>query len=136
MKQQLKKGKYFIGDPSYLFDASWTKVLNETDFFNNEPSKINGKIVVAGSTAYGDGVYCDNHGREYGVDSGMIGILPISLRTIDTQYTVDEINKSVIMHIVDFKEDFTAECEKGKFKFGDIEINTTGDDEDEEEDFS
>jgi len=133
MATQLKKGKYYIGDPCYVFGNSWSDVLNETHFFNDEQCKIKGKTVVGGGTAYGDGTYEDNKGRKYWVDAGLIAILPISLLKIDNKKTIKEIEESEGMHIVNFKEDFTAECANGKYRFGDIEINTAEDEEDEDE---
>lgn len=130
----MKKGKYYIGDPCYIFDASWDDILNQTNYFSDGECTIKGKICVGGGTSYGDGCYYDNEGRKYYVDAGLIAILPISLLKIDNEITISEIEKSEGMHIIDFKEDFTAECENGKFRFGNIKINT--DDEDDEDDES
>ena len=69
---KLKKGKYYVGDPCYIFGKSWDKVLNDTDYFDNgEIVKVFSKDCIVGGTAYGDGIYTDNFGREYaGSDTG------------------------------------------------------------------
>jgi hypothetical protein len=131
--EKLKKGKYYVGDPCYIFGKSWSEVLEKTDYFNSgEIQLLFGKKCIAGGTAYGDGTYKDNYGREYWVDAGLIGIMPVSLLSIDKEYNVLKINKEKGMHIVEFNEDFEVSIDNGVFKFGDIIINTK-DDEDNED---
>lgn len=132
--EKLKKGKYYIGDPCYIFGDSWIDVLEKTNYFDNgEILKLYGKKCAAGNTAYGDGTYRDNYGREYGVDAGLIGIMPVSLLSIDKEYTISKINKEKGMHIVEFKEDFEVSINKGIFTFGDIIIDTANDSEDDDD---
>lgn len=71
-----KKG-FYVGDICYVlgeevYHEYWGRkkeykdgVYKENDF----------QFAVAG-TAYGDGEYIDNHGNVYGVDAGVIGIVP------------------------------------------------------------
>lgn len=132
MTNTFKKGRYYIGDPCYLFDKKWSDVSSQLS--DGDAIKLYGKVVCSGSTSYGDGRYTDNTGRKYGVDSGLIGILPISLIKIENRTSIKEINKSPIMHIVTFKEDFQVECYDGVFTFGDIVINTRDDEEEDDED--
>lgn len=126
---KLPKGKYYVGDPCYIFGESWSDVLAETDFFDAET--LRGKPVCAGGTAYGDGLYEDNCGREYWVDSGMIGILPVSLLRIDKKKTLKEIKASEGMHIIEFTEETEVACDNGVFRFGNIVIDTRDDDDEE-----
>ncbi len=131
---KLKKGKYYVGDPCYIFGKSWDKVLNDTDYFDNgEIVKVFSKDCIVGGTAYGDGIYTDNFGREYNVDAGLIGVLPVSLISIDKIYTIKQIEKHKGMHIIDFKEAFEVSISGGIFEFGDIKIDTTNDSEDDNE---
>ena len=51
---------------------------------------------------------------------------------IDKHVTLEEIEKSDIMHVVDFDKDFKVWIEDGVFYFGDIVIDTKEDDEEEE----
>jgi hypothetical protein len=123
--EKLKKGKYYIGDPCYIFGDSWVEVLNQTDYFNDgEIVKAFGKDCIAGGTSYGDGIYKDNHKRKYWVDAGLMGCLPISLINKDKKYTKKNIEESEGMHIIDFKEDFEVSISSGIFKFGNIIIKT------------
>lgn len=131
--EKLKKGEYYVGDPSYIFGKNWVKVLEDTDYFDNEEIvNVFGEVCVAGGTAYGDGTYTDNFGRKYDVDSGLIGILPVALISIDNKYTISQIKEDEGMHIIEFKEDFKVYIDEGIFKFGDIIIDTTGDDDEDD----
>ncbi len=123
-----KAGKYYIGDPCYIFEKSWSDVCDSVIFKYEDEYK--GKPLLIGSTSYGDGTYTDDQNRKYWVDSGTIGILPISFLKVDKKETIKSINKSEGMHIVEFENDFTASIENGIFMFGDIKIDTCSDDED------
>lgn len=136
MKINLKKGKYYIGDPCYVFNESWSDVLDITHhFYDGDKYKIKNYTVVGASTAYGDGIYEDNFERKYAVDAGLIAIMPVGILKIDNKITKKEIMKSDRKHIIDFKEDFSVECGHGKFLFGDIEIDTNESDENDEDEY-
>jgi len=77
MKSIFGKGTYFIGDICYaldenIYDYIWGK---KYEYENGEFKVGKSKFVVA-STAYGDGCYEGTDGCEYGVDAGVIGIVP------------------------------------------------------------
>ena len=63
--KQFKAGKYYIGDPCYVFGTeengskSWSDILEDTDFFEKDTLTIGKKVfdILGGSTAYGDGAY-------------------------------------------------------------------------------
>lgn len=122
----MPKGTYYIGDPCYLFDeSSWGKVIAITNYFKEDGRyDIFGKKCFVGGTKYGDGTYDDNYGREYGVDAGLIGILPIELIEIDNKQTLKSIIESDMMHIETFTEDFNCDINNGFFRFGKITIDT------------
>ena len=78
-------GRYFLGDPCYTAgkaDEAWQQWVDvadtSSDGFRNPicGATYNGLPIVASSTAYGDGCYTGNNGVEYGVDAGMIGVVP------------------------------------------------------------
>lgn len=128
---KLKKGTYYIGDPCYLFNKNWDNVLNETEYFGKKDSPIYtlfGEQCCVGGTAYGDGCYTDGI-RQYYVDAGILGVLPISLINIDKVETIDSINNSEGMHIIEFEYDFDVHIENGIFKFGSIYIDTRGEED-------
>lgn len=155
----LKAGLYWVGDPCYVLDDAngynWQEVLTKTRFFNlfatdedmrnsQYTSKVNqcgefdwGKgRMCASSTMYGDGVYFDLSGREYGVDAGLLSAIPLDMLP-DTSAKMNRAPTGVSEidggHIIEFKEDFTIEfTEDGKILIGHIFINT-GDSDDEDE---
>lgn len=127
---KFKKGTYYVGDPCYIFDESWDKILNDTEYFE-KPLIINNEIGIAGSTAHGDGCYTDNHGKSYIVDAGLIGVMPISFLNVDNELTIKQIGKYHGMHIVKFDDDFDVEIYNGEFIFGNIVINTKEEYEDD-----
>lgn len=83
-----KKG-FYVGDICYsmyheLYDEFWGNQCGYDDGIHTIPddSIVPGtagfKFAVA-STAWGDGTYEDDDGREYPVDAGVIGVLPLEL---------------------------------------------------------
>ena len=128
---KMPAGTYYIGDPCYIFEDSWDKVLNSTNYLKD--NELFGKPIFVDSTAYGDGYFYDNRGRAYAVDAGMIGILPIELIEVDNVVTKEYIEKSEIMHMVTFEKEFECNSNEGFFEFGDITINTAEDEDDEDD---
>ena len=128
---KFKAGKYFVGDPCYVIrNDEWEDILKYTQFFGafgigQWGGFWKGYKMFSASTAYGDGCYTDNEGREYGVDAGMLGIVPYEYIT--------EFGDIDCGNIIEFEKDFEVEMiDKGVFKFGSIVIDTLGADEDEE----
>lgn len=77
---KLPAGKYFVGDPCYVFNDGWSRLLHEADFFEDDAIvTFNGHNLFATHTAYGDGLYSDQNGHMYPVDSGLIGAVPSAL---------------------------------------------------------
>lgn len=83
-------GVYYIGDPCYAVDHAeegkrvWSELLESSGFFESSPiATCDDFVVVASDTKYGDGCYrADGPAGEiweFGVDAGMIGIVPESL---------------------------------------------------------
>lgn len=69
-------GKYYIGDPCFVLDDEQYSAVCDGD----EGFHSNGKHVLGYfSTAYGDGCYRGTNGESYGVDAGIIGIVPAEL---------------------------------------------------------
>jgi len=134
----MKAGVYYVGDPCYVIEDhdEWMKLLTESKYFGATKEgpgfwegEHRGLPMFAGTTAYGDGVYMDNSYRSYGVDAGLIGIVAVAAcdNVKDGKHTYDG------GHIITFEQDFCVWSDgKGRFKFGDLEIDTTGEDEDDE----
>ena len=121
----MKAGKYYIGDPCYIFDKSWMKILEKTNFFHPEGyfTLFERKCFI-GNTAYGDGTYVDNFNRKYAVDAGLLSILPTFLIKIDNKVSRLQIKNSGYMHIVKMEKGFECSVRAGLFKFGPIRIDT------------
>jgi hypothetical protein len=50
-------------------------------------------------------------------------------RSVDSKVTIEEIEQGNDFHVVEFKKDFVANIDGGKFRFGDIYIDTLCDDD-------
>ena len=130
---KLPAGKYFIGDPCYVLqskdnsDERWSKfcdlIYEDEDGNTNEVTEFEGVPMYTGNTKYGDGYYLDNYGNGYGVDAGLIGAVPMELCK-QSKKEMDRLGRVVV-----FKKDFRARSQDGIFYFGDIVIDTAGDDE-------
>lgn len=125
----LPAGAYIIGDPCYnVPDAQWGRVLDESDFFGGQcwatfERESGGEgLVVAFSTMHGDGEYRDGAGRKYGVDAGLIGIIP----AIDVDPSKFDPR---IAHLVQFDSPVFCRSRDGVITFGFIDIDT--DDQDD-----
>jgi hypothetical protein len=124
----LPAGEYYIADPCYILDEdSYDRLLDETDLFMMNTVNRGGVMIdsvtknqfAVFSTKYGDGVYRDSSGFEYGVDAGCIACIPVEMCSIgrDNEY----INK------VTFDKDFVVRYSDGLIVFGDVVINTDPD---------
>ena len=69
-------GKYYIGDPCFVLDDEhFDFTVCDGDGFVTNGTHVLGYF----STAYGDGCYRGTNGQSYGVDAGIIGIVPAEL---------------------------------------------------------
>ena len=86
-------GTYQLGDPCYASafsrdfsrdDNVWLNFIESASYFHDQATSTfthhtTGKRLTgwAWHTAYGDGTYTDVQGREYSVDSGLLGLIPL-----------------------------------------------------------
>ena len=123
-------GEYYIGDLCYvLSDEVYDTIFGGLGGYDSGLYKEKGteRFFLVDNTAYGDGLYHGNDGKEFGVDAGIIGICPKSLCSKDGNggqfYT--------------FKEPVKCRFGKGKFEFRSgyihLVIDTAGFDDDEDE---
>lgn len=127
-------GTYWVGDPCYSIPDSdwmgWLKGANGTTILT---ATYRGKLAVGVDTAYGDGVYYDQNGRSYAVDSGMIGLVETSwaLDSMDlfnkTYLTEEEGTRYKLV----LDEPTTVTYDEGRIIIGDLVINTNGDEEED-----
>lgn len=115
-----KAGKYYIGDPCYVFSREdWDELGDQTDWFNKTNLvEFRGHTLFAAHTAYGDGSYEDNEGYVYPVDAGLIGIVPIEL--------VSKPEGLESGRVKEFETEFSVATDIGLFAFDRIVIDTRG----------
>lgn len=133
-------GRYFVGDPCYAVpNEYWMDWLRDSyknggaDFdarTGGSPkvllAEIKGHPVLGIGTAHGDGVYGGSDGFAYGVDAGLIGLVPMSLPGAE-----DEV-RAYLGTVVEFEEPFECRYEGGTIILGHIRIETDPEEDDEE----
>jgi len=116
-------GRYYLGDPCYVIrDDDWIPLLENCDYFRNPVGEVGGYQILAFGTKHGDGVYFDKGGRKYGVDAGLIGLVPVAYGGREHQ------NREV-----EFESPTLCWNDDGVLHFGRITINTNLVSEDEDE---
>lgn len=120
--------KYYIGDLCCVDDKLWDEICEGIgDDSISNITLSNGVSVKLAYTKYGDGIYSDNHGNTYYVDSGTIGCVSLEGISVpdDSDYNVFEFESSPILLYAD-----------GLFTFTDgntsVFIDTTGDAEEDD----
>lgn len=131
-------GTYVVGDPCYAVpNDRWHEWLDASDMGPVNHSRehvlcadLDGRTCVGVSTAFGDGSYPDNLGNGYGVDAGLIGLVPIELVDRETwSYAPGGWMEPVIMT---FDKPVTCYYDDGTIHLGDLVIKTGDDAWDEE----
>lgn len=128
----LPAGEYTISDPCYIIGREkYDRLLEETQcwhlnggdqrIFTDSATGLRYAIV---GTAWGDGVYQDNLGNEYGVDAGCIACVPKSM----CDMTPD---RYAITRLFETEVEVDYEHHGGVIVFGDIRIMTDADSDDE-----
>lgn len=125
-------GKYYVGDLCYVMHDKWGEFCDQTIVGNDV---LDGEVVVGGvkvatyCTMYGDGTYADQEGRKYGVDAGLIGCIKVE------DIAPEELKNLGDGNVIEFDAPFYTGSKDGVIYFGDVEINTgyEEDEEDEEE---
>ena len=126
-KVTLPAGDYYIGDLCYVLgDKVYDGVFGGFDYDSGLYTETkSGLSFLVASTAYGDGLYVSNDGKEFGVDAGIIGICPVALMAKDDGGG----------HIYEFKKPVDCKFRGGIFTFESgyqyIRINTQGEYDDE-----
>jgi hypothetical protein len=124
-------GKYVLGDPCYSVPGHlWGDLLDSCGLFGLDEGGssvgfVAGHHVLGFGTAYGDGMYKGSDGHSYGVDAGMIGLVPYEL-AVGQEW-------GGLSRVVEFTENTVCTNQGGLMRFGDIVIDTLGDEEEEEE---
>jgi hypothetical protein len=123
-------GQYVLGDPCYAVPyEDWDDLLASCNYFQNPIGLITKdftkKFFVLGfSTRWGDGCYAGSDGKEYPVDAGLIGLVPIEL--------VEDLSEHYGNIVTFNKETICSSNGDGKLRFGGIVIDTDPEDENED----
>ena len=126
--KNIPAGTYYVGDPCYVFNNngeadSWAKILEISDCFDTPHIEFKDKLIIAFGTKSGDGVY-----NGFAVDSGLIGIVDISLIEEGSAFFNDSFDRQ--KHTVTFDKPFDFEWIEGDFYIGNqIAIYTNDDNE-------
>ena len=109
-------GEYVLGDPIYTLRTDIRQEYVQNRSHNRTPFTIQDRMCLAFSTG-ADGIYLDQHGFEYYVDSAAIALLPVEITD------VDEFHRPLV-NIITFDEQFTClyEPQHGRMRFGHIDI--------------
>lgn len=71
---------FYIGDICYVLDDEvYYGVWGKNGYVDGQYKADNGYAFAVASTMYGDGCYDDDDGNVYGVDAGVLGIVPLEL---------------------------------------------------------
>ncbi|CAB4159416.1 hypothetical protein UFOVP699_152 [uncultured Caudovirales phage] len=126
----MQAGKYYVGDLCYVLNDRWDEVCDliivDHKCLDGEFELKDGTRFAIYGTKWGDGVYRDQHGNGYPVDSGSIGCVLVE------DITEGELDDG-LGNIFDFKESFTTDSDDGIIQIGDVEIDTRGESDDEED---
>ena len=77
---KIKSNKFYIGDICYVLnDDLYQNIWGGKYDFRDGVIDFGINQVLVHGTAYGDGCYSDNKGNTYGVDAGVIGVVPEEL---------------------------------------------------------
>lgn len=125
---KMPAGKYYVGDLCYVMHDVWDEFCDITIENHNVLDGIfalsDKRLFATFCTMYGDGTYRDNYGRMYSVDAGLIGCI----RVEDIKDPEAHMDGG---HVIEFKEDFEVDSVDGEIMFGNIYINTAGEEEEE-----
>lgn len=128
---------YYVGDLCYVMHDVWSEVCSLCPFDNSEVhfQLEDGREFYLMSTACGDGLYSDQEGRNYGVDSGTIGAIRVEdIRDeLADAYLLQEQGLAQVIQVIGSLENYEVHAEDGLLTFGPVSINTDWYYEDEEE---
>jgi hypothetical protein len=126
---------YWVGDPCYgVPESLWMPWLEAADYKNERRfliADIDGKPVLGVGTAHGDGVYYDQAGFAYGVDAGLIGLVPVGIEDPKHNNLYTLFGCQQVVFPQEFKCSYN-ECDEGAIWLGHICIKTDRWDWDEE----
>ena len=119
-KFTMPAGQYYFGDPCYVINEGWSKLLEDTDFM--EDFSTTERVLRAFPTAYGDGTYSGRvifSGNRFPVDAGLLGFVPVDEMEVSTQ------DAKRMGALVTMPEPFVFEAEGGVYRVNGIVVVDT-----------
>lgn len=138
---EMPKGKYFIGDLSYILPEyiyhniydNYIENISDDDLIikvtTNEGIDF---LLYLGTTFDSDYMVKDNQGNSYKISSGIIGVVQLYDEKIIEKakcFMADGISQ-----VMEFEEEFSLSSEAGIFYFGNVVVDTTSYEDDGEGD--
>ena len=124
MKYTLTSNKgFYIGDICYvLSDEVYHDIWGSQNSYQDGKIQVGNYEFAVDRTAYGDGYYLDNNGKDYSVDAGVIGCVPFELIDMDKLHE----NYDPRVNPIDILNDFGrfVEGSRAEFKTDDNGIFT------------
>ena len=126
----MPEGRYYIGDLCYVMsDEEWDEVcsitIKDNKCIEGEFNLKDGRRFALYGTAWGDGLYNDQYGHSYAVDSGTIGCILES----DIKENIDDILQ--LGALIDMNTPFVTSGGRGEpdwegiIQFGTVMIETS-----------
>ena len=126
----MQEGRYYIGDLCYVMsDEEWDEVcsitIKDNKCIEGEFNLKDGRRFALYGTAWGDGLYNDQYGHSYSVDSGTIGCILES----DIKEKIDDILQLGVL--IDMNTPFVTSGGRGDpdwegiIQFGTVMIETS-----------
>ena len=112
----MRSGTYYVGDLCYVMHPQWKEVCalmfatDDNGVLDGEFNLANGVRFSLHSTAYGDGTYQDQQGRNYPVDAGLIGCIRVE-DVYDPEWWLEGVQT------VEFENPFTIQYNLGTIMF-------------------
>ena len=112
----MRPGTYYVGDLCYVMHPQWKEVCalmfasGDKGVLDGEFNLANGVRFAVQRTAYGDGTYQDDQGRDYPVDAGLIGCIRVE-DVVDPEAWLEGVQT------VEFELPFTVEYRLGTILF-------------------
>lgn len=123
----MPEGKYYVGDLCYVIKSDDEVCdFNCNDSPDGEFVLSDGRRFASYSAAYGDGIYQDQLGNRYGVDSGTIGCI-----RMDDIPDILESEVTDLGAVIDFPDDFETGKRNGAIYIGHVVIDTASYDDDD-----
>lgn len=129
--EDFEAGQYYVGDLCYVTtDEEWGEIVS---LLFGHPSKHvftlkNGKKIGILNTMHGDGMYEDQSGLSYPVDSGTLGCMKYQDITKKHNAGTSDEGSQIDGQNIAFDYPFGIESHGGTLCFGHIEISTGHDD--------